>query len=198
MSARILHSPIFYLIDYLILFVLIASSISWLLESNFSILLDFILIYLIIGTIFVILGFEFIGLLLFLLYSTGIAVVFIILSMSLGTQHNYTLKSELVQEEESYDDKYITDRNSLIYTVVYYSFIVFTFFIIDFFFDSSFNFLAILSSNSFSGILSVRFLTNLNDILLLGSFIFQQCYLHTTFVGILLLISLISSISVAE
>jgi len=193
-----MYSSILYLIDYLILFVLVAISISWLLESNFSILLSFILIYLLIGIILIMLGFEFLGILLLLLYSTGIAVVFIIISMSLGTQHNYALKSESIQEEEFYNDKYITDRNNIVYTLMYYLFIVSTFFIIDFFFDSSFNFLGILSSNSFAGILSVRYLTNLNDILLIGIFVFQQCYLHTTLIGILLLVSLISSICVSE
>jgi NADH:ubiquinone oxidoreductase subunit 6 (subunit J) len=147
--------------------------------------------------VFIVLGFEFLGILLLLLYSTGIAVVFIIISMSLGTQHNYVLKNETIQEE-FYDDKYITDRNNIIYTLMYYLFLVSTFFIIDFFFDSSFNFLGILSSSSFAGILSVKFLTNLNDILLIGVLVFQQHYLHTTLVGILLLVSLVSSICVAE
>jgi len=169
-----------------------------LLESNFSILLSFILIYLLIGVILIILGFEFLGILLLLLYSTGIAIVFIIISMSLGTQHSYLLKNERVEEEEFYNDKYITERNNIIYNVIYYLFLVSVFFIIDFSFDSSFNLLSILSSASFSGILSIRCLTSLNDILLVGVFIFQQCYLHTIFVGMLLLVSLTSSICIAE
>jgi NADH:ubiquinone oxidoreductase subunit 6 (subunit J) len=74
-------------IDYIIFFAVIISSLFWLIDSNFSILLNFVLIYILISVLLIILGFEFLGILLLLLYSTGISIVFIIISMAVGTKH---------------------------------------------------------------------------------------------------------------
>lgn len=191
------------LIDYIVFFSLIVISISWLLESNFSILLNFILIYLLTSIIFIVIGFEFLGILLLLLYSTGIAVVFIIISMAVGTQHIYLSNNDYNKKERSldageYDDVYIVQRNNIVYGLMSYFFIISIFFILDFFIDSGYNMLVILSFQSISGVLSAQFLTTLNDIYLIGILIFQEYYIYTTLIGLLLLVSLISSIYISE
>ena len=183
------------IVDIMILFALIVISIFWLLDSNFSILLNFVLLYIIVGLLIIILGYEFLGISILLIYSSGIAIIFIITSMIVGTKHISVLSKDNNLSENSVKP---FEENKLIFNILYVLFFILIFYTINFSQSGEEVISNLIVQSSFSGIFSTNSLILLNDIFILGFLIYNQYAVHTIIGGFILLISLIASIYISQ
>lgn len=165
----------------------------WLLDSNFSILLNFVLLYVLIGLLIIILGYEFLGISLLLIYSSGISIIFIITSMILGTKH----VSLLVKSADK-ENTFVDVQNNILFNFLYFSFFITIF--LTFGVSNSYEDLAmnLLVYTSYAGLLTTNTITSLNDTFVLGFLIYNRYPTHTTLAGLILIASLISSIYISQ
>lgn len=187
--------------DFIIFFVLLVISIFWLLDSNFSILLNFVLLYILIGLLVIILGYEFLGISVLLVYSSGIAIIFIITSMILGTRHISSLGFSQKEEKNNSTDEDIEEdnlANKLFYNAIYFSFFALLFFMFNI--EGSFynHLMNLLIQFSFAGLISNGILIYMNDIFIVGFLIYNQYLTHTVIAAFMLLVSLVASVYISQ